>query len=103
MVESGPLQPEPGFDGLDPLDGGATLDGVDAEQLSKDLATVAELAAAGVEIDGEAQVCESTWVVYGNSGYGGEVVVGEYQSAAEAEAVLRAIRRDGTDDPEVLP
>jgi hypothetical protein len=93
------------FDGID---GGDGIDGVDAEQLGEDLAAVRELMAAGIEIDGEAQVCEMTWVVYGNAGYGGEVVVGEYSDAAEAEAVLRAAHPDrtgGADDPEpeVLP
>lgn len=61
---------------------------------------LSEFAAIGVEIDGEAQVCESTWVVYGHTSYDGEVVVGEYQDAAEATEVLRAARRRRLDDVE---
>lgn len=61
----------------------------DPQQLSEDLAALAELAAAGVEIDGEVQVTESTWVLYGHTSYDGEVIVGEYQDAAEAAEVLR--------------
>jgi hypothetical protein len=61
-----------------------------AERIAEDLAEVADLAANGIEIEGEVQVTESTWVVYGNDGYGGEVVVGEYHNAVEATAVLRA-------------
>jgi hypothetical protein len=60
---------------------------------------ISEFAAIGVEIDGEAQVCESTWVVYGHTSYDGEVVVGEYQDAAEATEVLRAARRQRPEEP----
>jgi len=65
------------------------------DTLRAEIAAVQELAAAGIEIDGEAQVCESTWVLYGHSSYDGEIVVGEYQDVTEATAVLRAITRPG--------
>jgi hypothetical protein len=58
-----------------------------------DLAVLAELAEAGIEVDGEVQVTESTWVVYGRTTYDGEVIVGEYHDEAEATAVFRAAPR----------
>ena len=61
------------------------------EVLRADLAAIADLAAAGIEIDGEAHVCETTWVLYGHTSYDAEIVVGEYQDAAEATAVFRAV------------
>jgi hypothetical protein len=65
--------------------------------------TIAELTAIGVEVDGEAQVCESTWVVYGHTSYDGEVVVGEYQDAAEATEMMRAARRRRSEDDRPVP
>jgi hypothetical protein len=62
----------------------------DPERLREDVAAVSELTAAGVEIDGEAQIAESTWAVYGHISYDGEVIVGEYHDAVEASEVLRA-------------
>ena len=73
------------------------------ERLAEDLAAVAELAADGIEVDGEVQVTESTWVVYGNDGYGGEVVVGEYHNAAEATAVLRSAPESEPEGEEPVP
>jgi hypothetical protein len=95
MVEQEPLRPDLPSDlggdlGADP---GSEL-GLEAERLAEqiveDLAAVTDLTASGIEIEGEVKVTESTWVVYGNDGYGGEVVVGEYHDEAEATAVLRA-------------
>ena len=64
---------------------------VPEEQLSEDLAAVADLVAAGVEVDGEAHVTDTTWVVYGHSAYDGEIVVGVYGTEVEAiEVVHRA-------------
>ena len=62
----------------------------DADRLRDDLAALSELVAAGIEVDGEVQVTESTWVIYGRTTYDGEVVVGEYHDAVEASEVLRA-------------
>jgi hypothetical protein len=61
-----------------------------ADRVSEDVAAISELVASGIEVDGEAQVCESTWVIYGHSSYDGEIVVGQYQDPAEASEVLRA-------------
>jgi hypothetical protein len=52
---------------------------------------------AGVEIDGELQVAESTWVIYGHTSYDGEIIVGEYHDAAEADEVFHAAPRRATD------
>ena len=68
------------------------------DPISEDLAALAELAAAGVEVDGEVQVAESTWVLYGHTSYDGEIVVGEYYDAVEAKAVLEAAPRPPDDD-----
>jgi len=67
-------------------------------QVNEDIAALSELTATGVEIDGQVQVAESTWVIYGHTTYDGEIIVGEYHDAAEASAVLRAAPRPGTDD-----
>jgi hypothetical protein len=67
-------------------------------QVDADIAALSELTAIGVEIDGDVQVAESTWVIYGHTSYDGEIIVGEYHDAAEASAVLRAAPRPGSDD-----
>ena len=64
-------------------------------QFAADLAALSRLIAAGIEVDGEVQVAESTWFLYGHAGYDGAIVVGEYHDAAEASAVLRAAPRPG--------
>jgi hypothetical protein len=64
--------------------------GVDAEQVREGVAALSELAAVGVEVDGEIQVTETTWAIYGHISYDGEIVVGEYHDAAVASAILRA-------------
>jgi hypothetical protein len=64
--------------------------GPDSDRVSEDIAALSELAATGVEIDGQVQIAESTWVIYGHTSYDGEIIVGEYHDAAEASAVLRA-------------
>jgi hypothetical protein len=75
---------------------------LDPDRVTEDIAMVTELVATGVEVDGEVQV-ESTWVVYGHTSYDGEVVVGEYEDAGEAAAVLRAVRRLGLEDDRSVP
>src|SRR3954454_10133658 len=62
---------------------------------------LSELTAAGVEVDGELQVAESTWVIYGHINYDGEILIGEYHDATEAAEVLRAVpgRRPGSEGP----
>jgi hypothetical protein len=67
--------------------------GPDPDRVSDDIAALSELAAAGVEVAGEVQIAESTWVIYGYTSYDGEIIVGEYGDAAEAAAVLRAVPR----------
>jgi hypothetical protein len=75
--------------------------GIDRDRVAEDLAALVELAAAGVEVDGEVQVAESTWFLYGHASYDGEIVVGEYHDAVEAEEVLRAAPRPHPDpDPD---
>lgn len=76
-------------------------DEIDPAKLSEDLAAVEELIAEGIEIDSEAQVCETTWVVYGHTGYEGEVIVGRYQTEAEATAVLQGASHPGAEVVEV--
>jgi hypothetical protein len=76
---------------------------IDADRLSSDVAALSELVASGIELDGQAQVCESTWVIYGHTSYEGEVIVGEYQDATEASEVLRAARRHRPDDNRPVP
>ena len=61
-----------------------------SRQVRDDVAAVAQLIAIGVEVDGQVQVADSTWIVYGHTTYDGEIAVGVYQDADEAAAVLRA-------------
>lgn len=68
------------------------------DQISEDLAELSELIAAGVEVDGEIQVAESTWAIYGHTSYDGEIIVGEYGDAVEASEVFRAAPRAHPDD-----
>jgi hypothetical protein len=75
----------------------------DPDRVRVDLAELSELTAAGIEIDGEVQVAESTWVVYGHTSYDAEVVVGEYHDASEASEVLRAAPRRRPDDDRPVP
>lgn len=77
--------------------------GSDPDRVRVDLAELSELIAAGIEVDGEVQVAESTWVVYGHASYGGEVVVGEYHDASEASEVLRAAPRRSPDHDRPVP
>lgn len=68
-----------------------------------DVAALSDLIAAGVEVDGEVEVAESTWVIYGHTTYDGEIVVGEYHDAAEASEVLRAAPRRRPDHDRPVP
>jgi hypothetical protein len=91
MAEPRPDHPDPD---LDP----------ELDRVRADLEQLSELAAAGIEIDGEVQVSESTWVLYGRTSYDGEIVIGEYHDAVEAEAVFRAAPRDpDAEDDEPVP
>jgi hypothetical protein len=66
-------------------------DGADPNRVREDLAELAELVAIGIEVDGQVlQVAASTWAIYGHSSYDGEIIVGEYPNADEAEEVLNA-------------
>lgn len=93
-----PPQPEE----IDPHPGGPDPD-TRSDRVSEDLAELSELAAAGVEVDGETQVAESTWVIYGHTSYDGEVVVGEYQDEVEASEVWRAVQRHDPDQDRPVP
>ena len=76
----------------------------DPDLVSEDIAALEELTASGVDVDGQMQVAESTWVIYGHTSYDGEIVVGEYHSAVEASEVLRAAPRPGPHpDPDPGP
>ena len=76
---------------------------IDADRVSDDVAAVAGLVAAGVEVDGEVQVVESTSAIYGHTRDDGEVIVGEYHDAAEAAELLRAAPRAHPDDGTSVP
>lgn len=66
---------------------------IDPQVLADDLAAVRS---TGAVLQGEAvQVGESTWAVYGQTTYDGEVIVAEYHDVVEARAVLRADRDGG--------
>jgi hypothetical protein len=79
---------------------GRRRSGAHRDPVSEAAALLAELSAIGVEVDGEIQIAESTWAVYGRTSYDGEIVVGEYHDAAVTEAVLRAApRRQDHDGP----
>jgi hypothetical protein len=69
-----------------------------SDRVSEDLAALSNLIAAGVEVDGEIQVAESTWAIYGHTSHDGEIIVGEYGDAVEASEVLRAAPRAHPDD-----
>jgi hypothetical protein len=68
------------------------------DRVSHDIAALSELTAAGVEVDGELQIAESTWVIYGHTTYDGEIIVGEYHDAVEAAAVFEAAPARQVDD-----
>jgi hypothetical protein len=70
-----------------------------SRKVREDLVALTELTEAGVELDGEVQVTESTWVIYGHTSYDGELIAGEYHDAIEASEVRRAApRRPPADD-----
>jgi hypothetical protein len=72
-----------------------TDDRITPHEFSAAIVALSALAEAGVEVDGELQVAESTWVIYGHTAYDGEIIVGEYHDAAEADEVFHAApRRD---------
>ena len=63
----------------------------DPERVREDLAELDELAAIGIEAEGQViQVAASTWAIYGHASYDGEILVGEYPDADEAAEVLEA-------------
>jgi hypothetical protein len=68
-------------------------DRISDEQISEDVAALSDLMAAGVEVDGEVQVADTTWVIYGHTSYDGETIVGEYHDAFEATEVFKAVPR----------
>ena len=63
------------------------------EKVWTDVAAVSNLVATGVEVDGQVQVADSTWVLYGHITYDGEIALGVYHDAAEAAQVLKAAPR----------
>ncbi|MEZ5181825.1 MAG: hypothetical protein R2702_08135 [Acidimicrobiales bacterium] len=60
-------------------------------RLQPDITTLCALVDMGYEVEGEAVLSESLWVVYGRSTYDGEVILAEYTHAAEAAAVLEHV------------
>jgi hypothetical protein len=60
-------------------------------EIDEAIAALTELTATGGGVDGELQIAESTWAIYGHTSYDGEIIVGEYHDAAEAAAVLRSV------------
>ena len=76
----------------------AAGDLIPSHEITEAIAALSALADAGVEVDGELQVAESTWVIYGHTTYDGEVIVGEYHDAVEASEVLRAVTLPQPDD-----
>jgi len=64
-----------------------------SDEVAEAIAALLVVTEAGVEVDGEVQVAESTWVIYGHASYDGEVIVGEYHDAVEAAEVFRAVPR----------
>ena len=63
----------------------------DRTQIDEAIAALTKLTATGVDVDGELQIAESTWAIYGHTSYDGEIIVGEYDDAAEAAEVLRSV------------
>jgi hypothetical protein len=61
------------------------------KKIDEAIAVLTELTATGVDVDGELQIAESTWAIYGHTSYDGEIIVGEYHDAAEAAEVLRSV------------
>ena len=72
---------------------------VDPRRLALDVAEITALIQVGIEVDGETQVAESLWAIYGHTTYDSGIVVAEYTDVLEATAVLRAVPhgRPGTD------
>jgi hypothetical protein len=68
-------------------------DPIPPDELTAAITALSALAEAGVEVDGELQVAESTWVIYIHTTYDGEVIVGEYHDAAQADEVFHAAPR----------
>lgn len=62
-----------------------------SDRLLLDIAKLCDLVDRGWEVDGEAVLIESQWVVYGRSSYDGEVILAEYDGPEEAAAVLRHV------------
>jgi hypothetical protein len=62
------------------------------DRISRDIAAMADVLAAGAVVDGETQVSESIWVIYGHTSYDGTIALGEYTDSVEVSAVLRAVR-----------
>jgi hypothetical protein len=67
------------------------LHDVSSDQLRLDIARLCHLVDMGYEVDGEAVLSESLWVVYGRSSYDGEVILAEYTHPAQAAAVLQGV------------
>ena len=79
-------------------------DGTDPDRVPQDLDDLADLVAAGMEVDGQVlQVAESTWAIHGHSSYDGAIIVGEYPDAGEASEVLHAAPHREPDRDEPVP
>lgn len=85
-----------------PAAGPARPERVDPEWLRREVAALAALAPAGIEVDGRIQVADSTWFLYGHATYDGEVVLRGYRDGETAEQVLRAVPRRPPDRNEAI-
>jgi hypothetical protein len=75
---------------------------VDPEWLRREVAALAQLVPAGIEVAGRIQVTESTWFLYGHASYDGEVVLRGYQDGETASQVLRAVPQRPPDRNEAI-
>lgn len=63
------------------------------------LASLCELLAMGIEIDGAVASTERVgWVIYGRTTYDGELILAEYDDADEATAALRSVSGPRVED-----
>jgi hypothetical protein len=63
-----------------------------AERVRIDVSLICELFDRGVEVDGEAVLCEGPrWVIYGRTTYDGEMILASYGDPDEAAAVIRSL------------
>lgn len=62
-------------------------------RLEADVARLCELVGQGIKIDGEVRSDDDRWIIFGRTGYDGELILAEYDNEREATAVLRSVPR----------